>query len=187
MEACAPLSEEHKLALWSSYNNIVRALINAGEGDQSGIDAYIEADARLLAIKCKTFLPALRVEAARRALALGLKQQAHNLALMAEDQMRETGEVYALSDLHRLKGTLAMERGDVRAAEASLKEAVNVAKEQGSLMWELRACIDLARLLQAQHRIDEAISVLRPVHDSIEEGDCPDDRSAAGNLLAELV
>ena len=47
--------------------------------------------------------------------------------------------------------------------------------------------IDLASLWRDQGRTAEATSLLQPVHDSIADGDCPEDRVTARDLLATLV
>lgn len=53
--------------------------------------------------------------------------------------------------------------------------------------WELRAAIDLAGIWQDQGKNAEAISLLKPVHDSIADGDCPEDRKVAKELLIALA
>ena len=60
-------------------------------------------------------------------------------------------------------------------------------KKHGAKLWELRASVDLARLMQEQERTDEAIAILKPVSDSIAEGDCPDDQAKAKELLNVLT
>jgi predicted ATPase/class 3 adenylate cyclase len=187
LAAQALLAQEYKLVLWQHYATVGQELIRAGQGDPAGINGYFQADSNVTATGTKAFLTAFRVEAARRALAMGLKDQADNLATMAEDMMDATGEIYALSDLYRLKGALALDRGNVQAAETCLKTAIEVAKQQGSPMWELRAAIDLARLWHEAGRTDQATALLKPVYDSIAEGDCPKDRAAARDLLSVLA
>ena len=50
-----------------------------------------------------------------------------------------------------------------------------------------RAAIDLAGIWQDQGKNAEAISLLQPVHDSIADGDCPEDRKVAKELLIALA
>jgi class 3 adenylate cyclase/predicted ATPase/ABC-type transport system involved in cytochrome c biogenesis ATPase subunit len=181
-----PIVEEHNLHVWLSIAQITSDLVKAGQGDTSAIDSFFQADTAMVAAKNRLFSPSHRIEAARRALALGLKNEASDLAKMAREMMEATGEKYAQSDLHRLEAALALDRGDVAAAEASLLDSAKVARQQGGKLWELRAAIDLARLWQEQGRTDEATALLNPVYDSIADGDCPDDRTAAKDLLAVL-
>ncbi len=106
---------------------------------------------------------------------------------MARDLIDQTGEKYALSDLHRLKAALAKADGDSEIAESQLNTALGIARQQGAKLWELRAAIELAKLRQEQGRTDEAVSLLRPAHDSINDEDCPADRAMAQELLTEMA
>ena len=132
-------------------------------------------------------LPVLRTGAGYSVLALGLKDEALQLANSAQSLIAQTGEEVSLSDLHRLHAALAKANGDNLAAEKHLHTALDVACKQGGKLLELRAAINLARLMQEQERTDEAIAILKPVSDSIAEGDCPDDQAKAKELLNVLI
>ena len=80
----------------------------------------MQADASSIAIKAKIFITWNRIEASRRALGMGLREQASELASMAQDLINETGETVALPDFHRLTGALALDSGDHQGAETSL-------------------------------------------------------------------
>ena len=68
-------------------------------------------------------------------------------------------------------------------AEAWLRQALMVARQQGALAWTLRAATDLAVLLQRRGRLAEAFSVLAPVHGAFTEGfDTADLRRAVAVL-----
>ena len=81
---------------------------------------------------------------------------------------------------------MAKAGGKVEAAETHLNNALDVARQQGAKMWELRAANDFARIMQEQGRADEAISVLQPIHNAIADGDCPEDQAIAKELLVLL-
>jgi predicted ATPase len=133
------------------------------------------------------FLSQIRIEMGWSVLAMGMLEEAAELAASANQFVEQTSEAYQLSDLHRLEAALAIERSDVKAAERHFGKAIVVARRQGARLWELRAAIDLAKLLQDQGRVDEAVSLLKPIHDSIDDGDCPDDHAIANTLLASLT
>ena len=118
---------------------------------------------------------------------MGMRDEASELLTMAQQHIAETGEKYALADVYRLQAELSKVDGDIEATEQHLNTALNVAREQGAKLWELRAAIDLARLWLEQGRLDEAIAILKPVSDSIAEGDCPDDQAKARELLDALT
>ena len=182
-----PIAREHNLTVWLGFSLMMREYPAARNGDETSIQRYMTADAAMVATKTTLFISQMRIEIARCALALGLRDKAAQLAAMAQDMIDQTGEAYALSDLHRLQGALALDEGDQTRAERFLKAAIDIAKQQGSLLWELRAAIDLARLCQDQGRIDDAISLLEPVHNSISDGDCPEDRATAREILDVLA
>jgi tetratricopeptide (TPR) repeat protein len=182
-----PIVEEHKLAMWQYFGSMIREVVAAGNGDQNSIARYLKADADLVATKVRMFVPQLRINAAWGALELGLRDEAARLAAMARDLIDQTGEKYALSDLHRLQASLARADGGSGTAESHLNTALEIAREQGAKLWELRAALDLAKLRQEQVRIDEAVSLLRSVHDSIDDEDCPTDLAMAQELLAEMA
>jgi tetratricopeptide (TPR) repeat protein len=187
LNALKPIVEEHKLHIWLNIARIAADLLSAGRGDPACIDQYFKLDADMIAGRNGVFLPTFRIEAGKRALALGLRRQAKELAAMAQEMIEATGEMYYLCDLHRLKAALANFDGNEEAAEKHLHAALDVARQQGSKLWELRAAIDLARLWQGRGRVDEAVSVLTPIHASIADGDCPEDQATARNLLAALA
>jgi predicted ATPase len=112
---------------------------------------------------------------------------AAELATMADDMIDETGEASSLSNLRRLQATIALAEGDTLAAEEFLVTALDVARKQGAKLWELRAAIDLAGLWRDQGKTAEAMTLLQPIHDSIAEGDCPEERGKAQALLTVLA
>ena len=187
LNALHPIVEEHNLHIWLSIARIASDLLRAGQGDRAGIDRFFALDAEMAAGMNGVFVPTFRIEAGKRALALGLFGPAKELAAMAQDVIEATGERYSLSDLHRLQAGLANVDGNGDAAEKYLLMAIEVARQQGARLWELRAAIDLARLWQEKGRNADAISLLKAVHESITEGDCPEERMQARTLLAALA
>jgi predicted ATPase len=71
------------------------------------------------------------------------------------------------------------------AAEDCFVAAIDVARKQGALSWELRAATSFARLWYDQNRRAEASALLQPVYDRFTEGfDTADLRSARTLLEA---
>ncbi len=182
-----PIAQEHHLALWLTYSSVVTEILAASNGDKSSVQRYKTADAAMISEKCMFYLPHLRAHVAWSALAMDLPDDAAELAAMAQDLIDETGETYALSDLHRLRAAIAIAGGDTEPAEKYLVTALDVARRQDGKLWELRAAIDLARLRQAQGRTEEAVAILDPIHASIADGDCPADQVTVSKLLVELA
>ncbi len=96
------------------------------------------------------------------------------------------GEGECRTDLVRLLGRLATHAGDLAAAETEFRRAIDMARGQGALWWELRATRDLARLLGDQGRVAEARELLAPVYVSFTEGFARPDLVEAKTLLDEL-
>lgn len=187
MTELMPITHEHNLPFWRAYAVAVLEILAARNDDSTSVQRYLKADAAMIAMEVRMFLPQIRIEMARSALALGLRDEAAEIADMARDLIAQTGETYALPDLHRVQASLAVADGDHEDAENHLKIALEIARQQGAKLWELRAAIDLARLWKDQGRIAEAIALLDPVHASIVDGDCPDDQARARELLASLA
>jgi predicted ATPase/DNA-binding winged helix-turn-helix (wHTH) protein len=96
------------------------------------------------------------------------------------------GERWFVAELLRTKGELLLQReGDqaVAAAERCFCAALEVAREQDALSWELRAALSFARLRARHNRQDDARQLLAPVYNRFTEGfETPDLRSASAML-----
>ncbi|MBV7556278.1 helix-turn-helix transcriptional regulator [Pseudomonas sp. PDM28] len=71
-------------------------------------------------------------------------------------------------------------------AETVLLKALDVAKTQGALAWELRSATSLAQLWQRQGRHQRAHALLAPVYQRFTEGFATPDLKAVRHLLGEL-
>lgn len=71
-------------------------------------------------------------------------------------------------------------------AETVLLKALDVAKTQGALTWELRSATSLAQLWQRQGRHQRAHALLAPVYQRFTEGFATPDLKAVRHLLGEL-
>jgi predicted ATPase len=101
------------------------------------------------------------------------------------------GERWFVAEILRAKGELLLlhEAGtqSTSAAERCFCQALEVAREQDALSWELRAALSFARLRVKQDRQDDARQLLAPVYKRFTEGfETPDLRSARA-LLRTLV
>jgi predicted ATPase/DNA-binding winged helix-turn-helix (wHTH) protein len=101
----------------------------------------------------------------------------------------QTEEGWCLAELLRTKGELhLMERGPSAAETAAkcFRRALDVARDQGALSWELRAAMSFARLWRGQQRANHARKLLAPVYRRFTEGFGTADLIAAKALLASL-
>jgi Tfp pilus assembly protein PilF len=86
----------------------------------------------------------------------------------------------------RLRGWLAGLQNDDGAAEAYLRRALDAARAQHALSWELRAAADLARRLTGRGERAQARELLREVYGRFTEGFETPDLMAARRFLAEI-
>ena len=176
---------EHDLQLWQDYAEMAQALLIADSEDKTSIDQYLAADTHYTISKSQLLQTLLRIEAGFRAIALDLVEKAHILADMARTLIDQSGETFALAELHRLEGALALTMENHDDAEDKLKLAIEVACKQGSKSLELRAAIDLANLWQSLNRIEEACTLLKPMYENIASGDCAEDCARAHAFIAD--
>ncbi len=86
------------------------------------------------------------------------------------------GEHYLSAEIHRLHAeVLQIQGAPASEIEGHLHAALNIARQQGARLYELRAATSLARLWHAQGRGAEANALLGPLYASFTEGfDLPD-------------
>ena len=187
LDQVAPIAQEHNLAIWLAFLEMMVEVVAAHQGDKASIDRYRKADIKFAATKTKMFVAAMRISVGWSAFAIGLHDDAAEMAGMVKELIEETGETLTLSDLHRLQAAIANAGDDSLTAERHLGTALAVAQQQGAKLYKLRAATDLASLWHDQGKTVEAIALLQPVHDSIAEGDCPEDRTKARALLTDMA
>jgi predicted ATPase/DNA-binding winged helix-turn-helix (wHTH) protein len=122
----------------------------------------------------------------------GSGQVAQGLITIGEALARsEDGDGrWNMSELLRIKGELLLLEGAPNAAATAgehFEQALDWARRQGALSWELRAATSLARLLGDGGRFAEATALLRPVFDRFTEGFDTVDLKAAKALLDALT
>jgi predicted ATPase len=108
-------------------------------------------------------------------------------AIMRSDR---TEERWLIAELLRIKGGLLLLQdapGAAAAAEGQFRQALDWARRQGALSWELRAATSLARLWRDQHRVTEARALLGPVYGRFAEGFATADLREARSLLEQLA
>jgi predicted ATPase len=114
------------------------------------------------------------------------------LAAVEEALERSGGseERWCVAELLRVKGQLVLLGNAPNAtavAEDHFRQALDWARRQGALSWELRAATSLARMWRNQGRSKEARELLAPVYDRFTEGFETADLKASRALLDELA
>ena len=152
-EEALNLTAEHGFSLWEQHAVFWRgwALAAAGEFTAASVQMR-DAIAMFQAMGVVNQRPFLLGLLAGVHTQAGSPTQALALLTEALAIVERTQERWFEAELHRLRAEalLAGSPRDVAEAEASLRRALAVAREQGAKFWELRAAITLARLWHDQ-------------------------------------
>ena len=181
-------STRHSLAYWRAYGRCHQGALAIARGDlNAGLQllraGFDERGGSRLARQVNTLL---MIEALGRA-----GQITEGLAAIEEAIARAepTDERWLMAELLRIKGELLLQSGVAGAAAAAedhFREALDWARRQDALSWELRAATSLTRLWRDQGRPAEGMALLRPVYDRFTEGFDTTDLKAADELLRTL-
>lgn len=116
--------------------------------------------------------------------------EAHAAIDEALQRAEANDERWCIAELFRIQGNIFARTRTANAvaeAEKSYGQALDWARRQDSLMWELRAAIGLAELLQQQGRVREARDGLAPAYHRFSEGFALGDLRRAEGLLSALT
>jgi predicted ATPase len=107
----------------------------------------------------------------------------------AIDRAAHSGEAWHQPELMRVKGEILLqqsERTQTAEAEDCFHKAIELARAQGALVWELRIALSLARVHMTKGRPERARQLLASVYDCFTEGFAATDMQAARILLDGL-
>jgi predicted ATPase len=173
----------HSLDVWHSYADAFAGEIMIRRGEHAaGLDRLRGA---IEALSQANFI--LYQTAFIASLAQGLKAAGQTSgALAAVDQAiaqcARTGEAWLLAELHRIRGELRLHDD----GEASLLHALEIAREQRALAWELRTATSLARHWHGTRRSADARALLVSVLERLTEGLATPDHRAASALVTDI-
>jgi predicted ATPase len=189
-EALAALATEQGFPHFLAAATVIRGwvLIQAGEME-TGLEQLRQGHPAWRATGAGLYEPyflGLQAEAHGRS---GAVEEGLDLVAKALDCANATGERWFEAELHRMGGELLLRlpRPDLAAAEARLRQAAAVARQQGARMWELRAATSLARLWREQGQISEAHDLLAPLYGQFSEGLETSDLQTARTILRETT
>jgi predicted ATPase/DNA-binding winged helix-turn-helix (wHTH) protein len=182
-------STRHALARWRVFGRCYQGMLVIQSGDvNTGLRLLRGAFAEPAAAGSAPRLFAFLISAASGHAG----EIADGLAAIEEAIVRSerSEERWVIAELLRIKGELVLLRGALggaAAAEGHFRQALDWARRQGALSWELRAATSLARLLSDQGRFADATALLPPVYDRFTEGFDTSDLKAAKALIDTLA
>jgi class 3 adenylate cyclase/tetratricopeptide (TPR) repeat protein len=180
-------SIEHSFPDYEQRARFIQGALLAQSGDaQHGIELMHSAIAAIESTSSVNRRTLYLGHCAAAHASLGQPEVGLDLLDEAIQTADKINERFFEAELHRLRGKILLTLGRKGEAEAGLRRALMIAREQHARWWELRAATTLAKHWHDQGKYLEAYSLLEPVYRWFVEGfDTPDLKDAAA-LLDEL-
>jgi len=183
-------TERHPIRLWNLWARAFRALVIAR---RSGVAEGMPVLRKALEVAGEArFLPRFLLPLGELAACLGEAGEVGPGIAAVDDALARCearDERWYEAELLRIKGELLLHRGEHRSVAAAVQNfdrALDVARRQGALFWELRIAMSLARLRMSQNRHDEAHFALISAYGKFTDGFATADLRAAKAMIAQL-
>jgi predicted ATPase/DNA-binding winged helix-turn-helix (wHTH) protein len=178
----------HGLDVFHVYGRCFKGMLEVKHGDVgAGLLAFGDAiDELRRESRWAQYHTALLAELAEGCIGAGQMTRGLSAIEEAKSRCTRTGERWTMAELLRIRGELLLRAGEASAAEDQFLQALDWARKQDALAWELRGATSLARLWEGQRRTSQARKVLRPVYERFTEGFNTADLISARALLDGL-
>jgi predicted ATPase/DNA-binding winged helix-turn-helix (wHTH) protein len=182
-------SAKPALNTWNALGRCFQGRLLLARGDFAGL-AILGSAVNWLREAGFAFRYAISLGALAEGLAAaGQPAEAREAIGEALERAESNEEHWCMPELLRIKGEIMRSDGSATtdaAAEDCFRRALDWARRQGALSWELRAATSLARSWHQNGRTAEADAMLRAVYDRFTEGFDTIDLRTAAALLNEL-
>jgi predicted ATPase len=188
-EGVIALSGEHGFTEFLAYATTLRGWAMARQGrNEEGIAQTQEGLAALRAAGAELGRPHFLCLLAEACMETGRLYDGLGALTEALAAVDEHGHHAAEAEIHGLKGELLLKQDDSNAVEAQscFQRAIEIARNQSGKLRELRATMNLARLIAKQGKQDEARTMLAKIYGWFTEGFDTADLKDAKALLEEL-
>jgi len=185
-EAAISLSAEQRLPYFSSIAKACQGWAQAKGGCvDSGLARLREG---LEAHQAVPWEPLMHCSMAEILAAVGRVDEALACLAAADLVVEQTGARWWAAEIARVRGVALLARPTPNSARAgsSFEAALELARAQGAMSWQLRTAVNLARRWAEQGERQKACGLLRPVYDRVTEGFDTPDLVDAKALLDEL-
>jgi len=186
-ETLLDLSRKHGFGPWGDFASRIKGVVFIKTGDLRAGSMLLSPD--LDKINDTDFGLWFLTGLAELADAMGRAGQLADALATVERGIDQSQLGWLAPELLRVKGELLLLQGTpgtTQAAEDLFRQALEGARRQMMLAWELRAAMSLARLLRNRGRPADAIACLQPVYDRFTEGFGTADLITAKQLLEDL-
>jgi predicted ATPase/DNA-binding winged helix-turn-helix (wHTH) protein len=184
------LAARHGLAAWTVWGRVLEGILLIKRGQSLDGAALLGPALNGLPVAAFHIQANLfRAELAAGFAAAGQPERALLTMREALARAERSEEGWCLAELIRKQGELLLLTGGSTAsgdAESCFRQAVEMARRQGALAWELRAATSLARLYHEHNRPTRARKILAPVVRRFTEGFGTADVVNAKALLRSL-
>jgi tetratricopeptide (TPR) repeat protein len=180
---------DERIPFWLERGHVVHGWALAVQGEaEAGIVEAVGGVEAFGAFGVKSLTSHMLSLEAEVYAGLGRSDEALSAIGLAFDVMDENRGPWWEGELHRLRGELllAQSTDHSASAEASFREALDVARRQEARSLELRAATSLARLWAGRGKRAEARDLLAPIYDWFSEGFDTADLKDAKALLDQL-
>jgi len=180
-------SIEHSLADYEQRARFIHGALLAQSGNpQHGIELMHSAIAAIERTNSMNRRTLYLGHSAAAHASLGQPEVGLDLLEEAIQTANKINESFFEAELHRLRGKILLTLGRRDQAEAGLRRALTLARQQNARWWELRAASTLAKHWRDEGKYLEAYSLLQPVYGWFVEGFDTTPLKDAKALLGEL-
>ncbi len=182
------LSIEHGLPFWRIWSEFSQGAISSQLGEhERGIQTMAKAIAAFGAMDAELGVTYFLCLNAQACLSAGQRVSARQALERAIHMCARNGNAYAAAESSRLMGEITLAEGATAAADDAalvhFEHALELARQQGSRYFELRAAISLSRLWVQAGQVQRAIDLLAPLCAAFAPGsDTADLRLARSSL-----
>jgi hypothetical protein len=182
-------SAKHPLNTWNAVGRCLQGRLLLAQGDLAGLEVLRAA---LDWLHEARFGVLYAISLGALAQGLGVAGQVAEGRAAIDEALERTErneERWCMPELLRIKGEVLRLDGSTKEGEASedyFQQALDGARRQEALSWELRAAMSLARLWHQNGKTDEANALLSAVYNRFTEGFETSDLKTARALMDEL-
>jgi predicted ATPase len=161
---------KHALTIWNAPGQCLQGVLLIERGDAAGLPLLRSALGELRAVGFLVRYPAYLATLAQGLGAAGEIAEGH-AAIDAALEWTDKHEGYwCTAELLRIKGELFRLEGSAEVAEEHYQQALEWARRQNALSWELRATASRAQLWHQNGSTEEAEKLLLSVYNRFSEG-----------------